>query len=72
MRRLLEEDALTVLARYKRLCFYTKEFRSLRNNETIMNDGNMFNSISFTKTSIKVSLKILSLQDSSLSLCFMF
>ena len=47
MRRLLEEDASTELARYKRLCFCTKEFRSIV-NETIMNDGNMFNSNSST------------------------
>ena len=43
MRRLLEEDAPTELARYKRLCFCPKGFRSLR-NETVMNDGDMFNS----------------------------
>ena len=43
MRRLLEEDASTELARYKRLCFGVyHEFRSLA-NETIMNDANMFN-----------------------------
>ena len=44
MRRLLEEDASNELARYKRLCFGVYHyFRSLA-NETIMNDGKMFNS----------------------------
>ena len=44
MRRLLEEDASTELARYKRLCFGVyHDFRSLA-NETVMNDSKMFNS----------------------------